>query len=109
MTSGGLARPWMIPMRLVISIGVLLAFAPCARPQSKTVPPSAAAVSPAEDFAKVVAPGVTTEKITGGFGAIDGVAYSRLAYLVVSDFARDAIVKVTSTTICGSDHPSCSK
>jgi gluconolactonase len=59
------------------------------------VQPGTAPASPQEDLGKVADAGAKFEKVAGGFGAVDGVAYSRLAYLVFSDFSRDAIMKYT--------------
>ena len=53
--------------------------------------------APLEGLERVIGPEVKAEKIAGGFTATDGLAYSRLAYLVFSDPAADTILKYTPT------------
>ena len=80
---------------LNLLFGLLLLAAPAASMRSKTVPTGPVPLPAADDLSKIVDAGARMEKIAGGFGAVDGVGYSRLAYLVFSDFARDAILKYT--------------
>ena len=53
--------------------------------------------APSEGLERVIGPEAKAEKIAGGFATTDGLAYSRLAYLLFSDPAADAILKYTPT------------
>jgi gluconolactonase len=53
--------------------------------------------APSEGLERVIAPEARAEKIAGGFTATDGLAYSRLAFLLFSDPASDTILKYTPT------------